>query len=78
MIRDTLRALLAVFVMAAAAALLLEVRYNLAAIDLAHRQALAGMVVPQWQAAAPPPPGPLRQLGRSAIDLADAALGVIR
>ena len=77
MIRDTLRAALAVAVMAVAAGLLLEVRYHLAAIDLAHRQALAGTAGPQWQPAAPEP-GRLRRFGRATLDLADAALGVIR
>ena len=79
MIRDIVRAALAVIVMAVAAGLLIEVRYSLAAIDLAHRQALAGTAGPQWQPAAQAPePGRLRRFGRATIDLADAALGVIR
>lgn len=79
MIRDTLRAALTIVVMAVAAGLILEVRYSLAAIDLAHRQALAGTAGPQWQPAAPAPdPGRLRRFGRATLDLADAAFGVIR
>jgi hypothetical protein len=75
MIRDILRAALAVLVMSVAAGLLVETRYNLAAIDLAHRAALAGQPVAHAPA---PEPGRLRQLGRATLDLADAALGVIR
>lgn len=77
MIRDILRAALAVVVMAVAAGLIVEVRYQIAAIDVAHRVASG----PQWQPAAPQPvaePGPLRRVGRAALDLADAAIGVVR
>jgi hypothetical protein len=77
MIRDLLRAALTVLVMSVAAGLLVETRYNLAAIDLAHRAALAGQPV-AYQTAPAPEPGRLRQLGRATLDLADAALGVIR
>lgn len=79
MIRDIVRATLAVLVMSVAAGLLLEVRYHLAAIDIAHRSSLAGQpvaVVPQAQPQ--PVPGRLRSVGRAALDLADAALGVVR
>lgn len=83
MIRDTLRAVLAVAVMAAAASIVLETRLRLAAIDAAHRATLAGHATPAWpQAHATPatatPPGPLHRLGRATLDLADAALGVVR
>jgi hypothetical protein len=83
MIRDTIRAALIVAVMAAAAGLLVEVRHQLAAIDLAHRSATAGHYAapPQAYAAppnAPAPPGPLRRFGRAAIDMAEAAIGVVR
>ena len=77
MIRDTIRAALIVAVMAAAAGLLVEVRHQLAAIDLAHRAAATGYAAPP-QAHAPAPPGPLRRFGRAAIDMADAAIGVVR
>jgi len=83
MIRDIVRAVLAVIVMAVAAGLLIEVRYSLAAIDLAHRQVANQTLtfqanpvfVPSQQA---PEPGRLRRFGRATLDLADAALGVVR
>jgi len=85
MIRDAFRAALAVAVMAVAAGLLVETRFHLAAIDVAHRQAahqgLALAPGPGFvpgAAPAPQPPGRLRQLGRAALDLADAAIGVVR
>lgn len=77
MIRDTLRAALVVAVMAMAAALVVEVRYQIAAIDVAHRAASWQ----HWQPSAPQPvaeAGPLRKVGRAALDLADAAIGVVR
>jgi hypothetical protein len=84
MIRDAFRAVLAVAVMAAAAGILLELRFNLAAIDLAHRIAAAGQPG-SWQPAGQPlqpepmpPTGRLRRLGRAAIDVADAAMNVVR
>jgi hypothetical protein len=93
MIRDIVRACLAVAAMAVAAALVVQVRYELAAIDVAHRAAIA----PANHVAAGQPahgqpahgqpahgqpaagqPGPLRRLGRATLDLADAALNVVR
>jgi hypothetical protein len=76
-IRDILRAALAVLVMSAAASLVIELRLSLAAIDLAHRATINGQQA-QCQSQATEPPGRLRQLGRATLDLADAALGVIR
>lgn len=83
MIRDILRATLAAAVMAVAAGLLVEARYQLAAIDLAHRAAIAGQPAPiVWQAppspAPAPEPGRLRRFGRAVLDVADAALSVVR
>lgn len=81
MIQDTLRALLTVAVLALAAGLLVETRFQLAAIDVAHRNAVGQHVThyaPQIQQPQPAPPGRLRQFGRATLDLADAALGVIR
>lgn len=84
MIRDTLRAALIVAVMAAAAGLLVEVRHQLAVIDIAHRAATAGHYAAPAQVYAAPPapapeqPGPLRRFGRAAIDMAEAAIGVVR
>ena len=75
MIRDIARACLTIAVLAAACGLLVETRYQLAAIDLAHRGALhhSAPVVMQQQ-----PASPLRRLGRAGLDLADATLGIIR
>jgi hypothetical protein len=77
MIRDIVRAALAVLVMSVAAGLLIEVRFNLAAIDVAHRAAL-GQQVDQYQPPEIEQPGRLRQLGRATLSLADAALGILR
>lgn len=93
MIRDIVRACLAVAAMAVAAALVVQVRYELAAIDVAHRAAIAPAGQPAHrqpvasQPAARQPvdgqpadgqPGPLRRLGRATLDMADAALNVVR
>ena len=86
-IRDAVRAALAILVMAVAASLLVEVRFQLAAIDTAARQTagpgLSGChgLSGSGQSAAQPatqPAGPLHRLGRATLDLADAAIGVIR
>lgn len=84
MLRDVLRAGLAVAVMAAAAGLAVETRYQCAAIAAAERA--AGSTMPGPTAAplaasparSPEDPGRLRRLGRSMLDLADAALNVVR
>ena len=79
MLRDFLRAALVIAVMAAGSALLVETRYQMAAIDAAHRNIVAGIPGHQIPAYAPQPePGRLRRFGRSALDLADAALGIVR
>lgn len=81
MIRDLLRAAMAVAVMAAAASILIETRYQLACVDAAHRAVVAASgPAPGWQPVAPQPAqqGRLQRFGRSVIDLADAALGVVR
>jgi len=75
MTRDLLRTACIITVMAVAASLIVEVRFRLAAIEVAAR--------PQPQAvtygyAAPPEPGRLARFGRATINLADAALGVVR
>lgn len=83
-IRDTLRAGLAVAVMAAAAGLAVETRYQCAAIATAERAACSTMPAPaacstiSAPARVPEDPGRLRRLGRSMLDLADAALNVVR
>lgn len=74
-IRDTVRAGLVVVVMAVAASLVVEVRFQLAAIDAAARQTTQ-LQPPPGQPVAQP--GPLRRLGRATLDLADAAVGIVR
>lgn len=75
MIRDITRAALVVAVLAAGSALLVETRYQLAAIDVAHRQCLGQ---PAYAMPQQPQPGRLRQFGRATLELADAALGIVR
>jgi hypothetical protein len=77
MIRDIVRAALAVLVMSVAAGLLIETRYHLAAIDVAHRAAL-GQQVAQYEHPETEQSGRLRQFGRATLNLADAALGILR
>lgn len=80
MIHDTLRALLIIAVLAAGCSLLVETRERLAVIELSSRLAAQ----PYTQPAYPNPagqqaqPGRLHQLGRATLQLADAALGVVR
>lgn len=74
MLRDILRCALAIVVMATGSALLVETRYQIAAIDVAHRQCLGQ---PAY-ATQPQPAGRLRQFGRATLELADAALGIVR
>lgn len=79
MIHDLLRTACVIAVLAVAASLVVEVRFQLASLDLAHRQAvqpLATLPVPPQPA--PAPPGRLRAVGRAILDLADAGLGVVR
>jgi hypothetical protein len=83
MIRDVVRTVCIIAAMAVAASLAVEVRWQVACIDTAHRRAVAaspGAVIashplPPQQAAGP---GRLRMLGRAAVEFADAALGVVR
>jgi hypothetical protein len=75
MIRDLVRTACIIATMAVAASLIVEVRFRLAAIEVAAR--------PQPQAvtygyAPAPEPGRLARFGRATLNLADAALGVIR
>jgi hypothetical protein len=78
MTRDILRAALVIVCMTAGAALLIETRYQLSAIDVAHRQALAPQMVTQQIPQPLEQPRRLRQFGRSALNLADATLGIFR
>ncbi len=74
MFRDILRTALALVTMTIGAGLLVETRFQLAAIDVAHRQSLGQPVV----YAQAQQPGRLRQLGRATLELADAAMGIVR
>ena len=79
MIRDLFRTACVLAVLAVAASLLVEVRFQLASIDVAHHRtvsALPGAMEPQPAPA--PQPGRLRAVGRATLDLADAAIGVFR
>jgi len=81
MIRDLLRTACVITVMAVACSLLIETRFHLVCIDMAHHRtvsALPGAMVIQPQPAPAPPPGRLRAVGRAILDLADAGLGVVR
>ena len=77
MIRDIIRTACVIAAMTIGAGLLVEVRFNLAAIDVAHRAAL-GQQVAQYQHPEIEQPGRLRQFGRATLSLADAALGILR
>jgi hypothetical protein len=77
MIRDIIRTACVIATMTIGAGLLIETRYHLAAIDVAHRAAL-GQQVAQYQPLQAQPVGRLQAFGRATIQLADAALGVVR
>jgi hypothetical protein len=81
MIHDIVRAALVIAVLAAGCSLLVETRQRLAVLEIGTRIASAQAYaqptyqpIPQPQ----PEPGRLRQLGRATLDLADAALGIVR
>lgn len=81
MIRDAVRAALLIAVMATGAALLVETRFQLASIDAAHRNLLVGnyaQPTPAYHPQPQPETGRLRRFGRATLDLADAALGIVR
>jgi hypothetical protein len=79
MIHDTLRALLMIAVLAAGCSLLVETRHRLAVIELSARMATPQpCAMPATQPAPQPQPGRLRTFGRATLELADAALGVVR
>lgn len=82
MIHDTLRACLVVAVLAAAASIAVETRHRLAVIDLSARLVTAHQpqmaAAPVYQPMPQPEVGRLQRFGRATLDLADAALGVIR
>jgi hypothetical protein len=78
MIHDTLRALLIIAVLAAGSSLLVETRQRLAAVELASRMATQPHPMHTYQPMPQPQPGRLQQFGRATLNLADAALGVVR
>lgn len=79
MIRDIVRTGCIIVAMTVAASLVVEMRFQLASLDLAHRQAVQPMAtLPVPPQPAPAPPGRLRAVGRAILDLADAGLGVVR
>jgi hypothetical protein len=81
MVHDALRAMLVVAVLAVGCSLLVETRQQLAMLEIATRIAAAQpYAAPAYQAqpTQQPEPGRLRQLGRATLDLADAALGIVR
>jgi len=77
MIRDIIRTACVIAAMTIGAGLLIETRYHLAAIDVAHRAAL-GQQISHHQPAQLEQPGRLRQFGKATLNLADAALGILR
>jgi hypothetical protein len=79
MIRDLIRTACIIATMAVAASLIVEVRFQLAAIDVASRQThQPATYAPTLVSAAPQSPGRLRAVGRAVLDLADATIGVVR
>ena len=80
MIHDIVRAALVVAVLAAGCSLLVETRQRLAMLEIATRIASQQphTATPVYAPAPQPEPGRLRQLGRATLDLADAALGIVR
>jgi hypothetical protein len=79
MIHDTLRALLVIAVLAAGCSLLVETRHRLAVLELSARLATPQpYAMPATQPAPQPQPGRLRTFGRATLELADAALGIVR
>jgi len=79
MIHDIVRAALAIAVLAAGCSLLVETRHRLAVIELSARLATPQpYAMPAYQPIPQPEPGRLRQFGRASLELADAALGILR
>lgn len=78
MIHDLVRTACVIVTMTVAASLLVETRFQLAAIDTARRASVQPVQVAASPAPAGEAPGPLARLGRATLGLADAALGVVR
>lgn len=79
MIRDAVRSAIAVATLAACASIIVETRERLLVIDHAGR-IMASHAAHGYAPATPTPPQPgrLRTFGRAALELADAAIGVVR
>jgi hypothetical protein len=79
MIHDIVRAALVIAVLAAGCSLLVETRQRLATLEIATRLASQQPYAqPVYQPMPQPEPGRLRQFGRATLELADAALGIVR
>jgi hypothetical protein len=81
MIHDIVRAALVIAVLAAGCSLLVETRQRLAMLEIATRLASQQPYTqPAYQPMPQPQPQPRRiqQLGRATLELADAALGIVR
>jgi hypothetical protein len=74
MLKDVVRAILVCVVMSVGAGLIIEVRHRLAVIDIASRMS----VPPQYVQQAPAPARPLERVGRSALELADSVISIVR
>lgn len=78
MIRDLVRTACVCIGMAVAASLAIEVRFQLACIDMAHHRTVSALPGAMVTVPQPAPPGRLRAFGRAVLDMADAGLGVVR
>jgi hypothetical protein len=81
MIHDIARAALVIAVLAAGCSLLVETRQRLAMLEIATRLASQqpyAQPVYQTMPQPQPQPGRIQQLGRATLELADAALGIVR
>jgi hypothetical protein len=80
MLHDIVRAALIVAVLAASCSLLVETRQRLTMLDIAAKIAAnqSHANVQTYASPQQPEPGRLRRFGQSALNMADAALNVIR
>lgn len=77
MVRDAVRFILLCLAMCLASELIVDTRFRLAAVDVAHRASLAGHQ-PQPVVVAAPEPRPVARLGRSMVEVFDSALSIVR
>jgi hypothetical protein len=84
MIRDIVRAVLVLVVLAVGCEIIAVHRGRLAAPPawqphaVAYPPAWQPLQAPQWPQAAVAEPGPIRKVAREIVDLTEAAIGVIR